>query len=189
MNTYGYALGNPLYFFDSLGLAEAGVFETPEDAGKAAVCAINCKSIFDKAEYSGPICKIDRNKYTYGPPIKGGSSSADVGGKMPCPSGDNVGGYHTHANYDPTLVDKYDKGVDRNLNFSYQGPKPSDITIADDNNKLEVMGDPHCNVHVYYPGSYHREDSLKKRKKQRSGGSLGKCDYNCKLCEKCEDPQ
>lgn len=180
MNLYGYALDNPVYYFDSLGLA----YKTIEAAGMAGACAINCQSIRENIEYSGAICRVPGG-YDYGPPLPGTSGRSPGLTETPCPPGGTkkVGGYHTHAAYDLTLEDEYDPDIDRNLSFSYSGLLPSDIKNVDDMGKPNIMADPYCNVHVYYPHTYDPKAPPEIRIKQRSGKSLGKCHCECGLCE------
>jgi hypothetical protein len=181
VNTYVYALANPLYFFDSLGLD----YGSKEAAGKAGVCAIICLSILSNREFSGPICKKRGSKrYMYGPPVAGDGGAAPWPDRSECPPGYDtlVGVYHTHGQWAP-LKDEYDP-VDRNLNFSYRGDDPSDIKGADDDNVINVLGDTSCFVHVYYPGSYNPKASDPERAKQRAGEIIGRCSCPCDLCNK-----
>jgi RHS repeat-associated protein len=170
VNRYAYVRGNPVNLIDPLGLVPGQPYDTLDEAGIAAVCEINPKSIADNKEYGGSLYRRDDGKYSYTKPERGGERGANYDDNPP---GEWIAIYHTHAAYDPSIA--HSPWGDRNTNFSdfppeeTGGQRTGDIPLSDELHKPNYMADPKNTIHKYDP------NDPKRKKRGRKGEILGKC--------------
>lgn len=174
----GYGLGNPpanggkqFKGLDGKIYTLAGTpYRTIDAAGKAAVCAINPKSIKEDTEYGGSIYR-QGDSYYYVEPQRGGAQESRYG-EIP-PGTGRAAIYHTHAAYTPNLMDG---SVDRNLNFSYSkegNSEPTgDIPLSNSLGIPNYMADPHNTIHKYDPIEHRYDPNYPA---SRAGEILGGC--------------
>ncbi len=116
-NFYSYCYNNPIRLVDVSGLKPNDpVYNTPQEAGFAALQDVICNSIGGDIEYGGYIeYDFNTGKYKYTNPIQGtvknGEKVIDLG---PFDIYATVGSYHTHGrfrenyyNYEPSVPDDW----------------------------------------------------------------------------------
>jgi len=93
MNSYAYALGDPVSYVDRLGLAPGNCYATLDIAAANAIGDIDPKSIQEDREYAGRLYRTANGWYSYTAAHPGRQHFVDPGAPVP---GD-VGNYHTHG--------------------------------------------------------------------------------------------
>ena len=93
INTYNYALSNPLIWFDPDGLTPEQRFKTVNDAAMDAINYVRTTKQPQFVEWGGWIYKVANGCFTYDEPTKGTPGGVTL--PRPVPSGVS-GQYHTH---------------------------------------------------------------------------------------------
>jgi hypothetical protein len=161
---FAYCNNNPVLYADSDGYKPGDLFETMDEAARDAAFYINEQSIAENAEYGAHIYAIEETYkekcyfqfsifgfdvaipyykkvtnvyYTYDEPVKGTSSSVELG--PPDNSMEVVALFHTHAAYSA------------NTNHSNDDFSTLDIQVTNYNRIPSYLATPNGTLRLYDP--------------------------------------